>query len=334
MAGLDAASTPLGHGHIALGLALHDVEAPEALRALRREAAAVQAAGFHGLSMSEHHLGYPGYVPNPVQAVATLLGGLELTDGFWGAPCPVLLPLRDAALVAEDLAWLAAWFPGAVGAGVAPGYHTRDFELFGADVAARGAVFGERLGELTGMFRGRQGHRLAQDPAVARLADLPEPFPMVMAVGSVAAVRRAVDAGVGLLLSPSASVEQGRQLTDAYRAHGGTGPVVFIRRVWLGPGSPEDAVARRLAGAYKDASADAASWMSGAHYTSGEAGAVVDALLQQVEAAGATALNLRVHALEVDHQATLAQIGLLGEQVLEDLGTGLASLVGDAGGSR
>jgi len=324
----------MGHGHVALGLALHDVEVTGALGALRREAVAVQAAGFHGLSMSEHHRGYPGYVPNPVQAVASLLGGLDLSDGFWGAPCPVLLPLRDAALVAEDLAWLAAWFPGSVGAGVAPGYQTRDFELFGADVAARGAVFGQRLDELTHMFRGSAGHRLEEDPAVRRLAERSEPLPMVMAVGSVTAVRRAVDAGVGLLLSPSASVEQARRLTDAYREHGGDGPVVYIRRVWLGPGSPEEAVARRLAGPYKEASADAATWMSGAHYTSGESAAVVDSLLRQVEAAGATALNLRVHALEVDHQATLAQIGLLGEQVLGDLTVGLAELVGATGSGR
>jgi hypothetical protein len=48
--------------------------------------------------------------------------GLSSTEQVWAGPSPCLLALRNPALVAEELAWTAARFPGRVGAALAPGY--------------------------------------------------------------------------------------------------------------------------------------------------------------------------------------------------------------------
>ena len=63
---------------------------------------------------SEHHGGFAGYSPNPLQVTGWLL---EAMRTGWCAPCPMLLPLRPVALVAEEVAWLAARFPGRVAVG-------------------------------------------------------------------------------------------------------------------------------------------------------------------------------------------------------------------------
>src|SRR5581483_10770150 len=82
--------------------------------------------GFDGVMTAEHHGGFPGYLPNPVQLAGFLLAAMPVG---WAAPCPVLLPLRPTALVAEEVAWLAARYPDRVGVGVAAGCLERDFEV-------------------------------------------------------------------------------------------------------------------------------------------------------------------------------------------------------------
>src|SRR3954466_1446166 len=82
------------------------------LNEMRGQAALAVEHGFDGVMTSEHHGGFPGYLPNPLQLAGFLLDAM--TTG-WAAPCPLLLPLRPAALVVEETAWLAARFPGRVG---------------------------------------------------------------------------------------------------------------------------------------------------------------------------------------------------------------------------
>ena len=71
-------------------------------------------SGFAGIMTSEHHGGFPGYLPNPLQVAGFIL---DSTPIGWAAACPLLLPLRPTALVAEEVAWLAARYPGRVGVG-------------------------------------------------------------------------------------------------------------------------------------------------------------------------------------------------------------------------
>ena len=104
----------------------NDLDAPAIIAELRAQAALAIAHGFDGVMTSEHHGGFAGYLPNPLQLAGFLLDAMP--EG-WAAPCPLLLPLRPAALVAEETAWLDARFPGRVGIGVAAGALPVDFEI-------------------------------------------------------------------------------------------------------------------------------------------------------------------------------------------------------------
>jgi alkanesulfonate monooxygenase SsuD/methylene tetrahydromethanopterin reductase-like flavin-dependent oxidoreductase (luciferase family) len=90
-------------------------------------------AGFDGVMTSEHHGGFAGYIPNPLQAAGWLLEAMPVG---WAAPCPLLLPLRPPALVAEEVAWLAARHPGRVGVGVAAGSLVDDWTFWPAPSGA------------------------------------------------------------------------------------------------------------------------------------------------------------------------------------------------------
>jgi len=96
---------------VSLRLYPHDLEAPQQVAILRRQAARAAELGYDGVMVSEHHADFPGYLPNPVQLAGILL---ESMASGWVAPCPMLLPLKPHALIVEDLARLAATHPGRV----------------------------------------------------------------------------------------------------------------------------------------------------------------------------------------------------------------------------
>src|SRR5213593_1433625 len=106
------------------------LDAPSIVVELRVQAALAVTHGFDGVMTSEHHGGFAGYLPNPLQLAGWLL---EAMPSGWAAPCPLLLTLRPPALVAEEVAWLAARFPGRVGIGLAAGALPQDFEIMRVD---------------------------------------------------------------------------------------------------------------------------------------------------------------------------------------------------------
>src|SRR2546430_11744834 len=90
------------------------LDAPAIVAELRAQAALAVTHGFDGVMTSEHHGGFAGYLPNPLQLAGFLLDAMPTG---WAAACPLLLPLRPAALVAEEVAWFAARVPPRVGGG-------------------------------------------------------------------------------------------------------------------------------------------------------------------------------------------------------------------------
>ena len=143
----DDDGVPFAAGSISLRLYPHnELPAPEVVAELCAQARLGLSHGFDGIMTSEHHGGFPGYLPNPLQMVTFVL---EENASGWAAACPLLLPLRPTALVAEEVAWLAARHPGRVGVGVAAGALPLDFEAMGvapdsavADVQGRAASTG------------------------------------------------------------------------------------------------------------------------------------------------------------------------------------------------
>ena len=104
---------PFAPGSVSFRSYPHDgLDAPGIVAELRTQAHVAVAHGFDGVMTSEHHGGFAGYLPNPMQLAGFLLDGMP---AGWAAPCPLLLPVRPWALVAEEAAWLAARFPGPSG---------------------------------------------------------------------------------------------------------------------------------------------------------------------------------------------------------------------------
>ena len=302
--------TPFAPGSVSLRLYPHDLAPSTVIEEMRAQAALAVDAGFHGVMTSEHHGGFAGYLPNPLQVAGWLL---EAMPAGWAAPCPMLLPLRPAALVAEEVAWLAARFPGRVGLGVAAGALEQDFTVMGAPMGERATRFAEGIALVAAALRGEADGVLAGDPAIRACAR--SPVPVLSAAMSATAVRRAAAYGVGLILDSLTTAERTRELVDEFRAAGGTGPCVLIRKVWVGP-PPGDLVDKQV-DVYRSYSGNKAqaTW-SDAQLVSGAGASVAERLAADLTATGADALNLRIHVPGVDPRAARDQIQRLGDEVL------------------
>jgi alkanesulfonate monooxygenase SsuD/methylene tetrahydromethanopterin reductase-like flavin-dependent oxidoreductase (luciferase family) len=260
---------------------------------------------------SEHHAGFAGYLPNPLQLAGFLLDAMPRG---WAAPCPLLLPLRAPALVAEEIAWLAARFPGRVGLGVAAGALPIDFEVMHLTMDDLTPRFARGLEQLARLVSGRDTGPLAADPAIARCAA--HPIPLLSAAASVTAVRRAARHGCGLLFDSLVTPARVRELVDAYRTAGGTGSVVLVRRCWLG--EPPRADVERQLDVYRGYAPGAAPahWGRDEMAQSLDPEAVAGHLVVVARAAGADALNLRVHVPGVEPAAARDQIERIGWEVV------------------
>jgi hypothetical protein len=125
-----------------------------------------------------------------------------------------------------------------------------------------------------------------------------------------------------LLFDSLVTPERARALVDAYRAAGGTGSCVLVRRAWLGD-PPRAEVDRQIDvyRGYAPASAPA-HWGADEMVVAPGAPEVAAALLEVQQAAGADALNLRVHVPGVTVAAARRQIARLGSEVLPRLRAG------------
>jgi alkanesulfonate monooxygenase SsuD/methylene tetrahydromethanopterin reductase-like flavin-dependent oxidoreductase (luciferase family) len=306
---------PFAAGSVSLRLYPHnDLEAPAIVDELRAQAVLGIEHGFDGVMTAEHHGGFAGYLPNPLQVAGWVL---EAMPHGWAAPCPMLLPLRPAALVAEEIAWLAARFPNRVGLGVAAGALRDDFEIMDSNLDDLPARFAAGLEVVAGMLSGRVPGRLAGDPAIKRCSA--HPVPVVSAAMGFTAVRRAARNGVGLVFDSLSSPARARELTDAYREAGGAGPCVIIRRAWLGE-PPRDRMERQL-DVYRNYSPATAQthWQGDQLAAGGDEAAIADSLAGAALEAGTDAINLRVHVPGVSASEARQQIEGLGDTVLPRL---------------
>jgi alkanesulfonate monooxygenase SsuD/methylene tetrahydromethanopterin reductase-like flavin-dependent oxidoreductase (luciferase family) len=305
--------TPFSPGGISLRLYPHnELPAEDIVRVMREQAVAAVAAGFDGVMVSEHHGGFGGYLPNPIQMAGWLL---EAMPHGWAAPCPVLLPLRPAALVVEELAWLAARFPGRVGLGVASGSLEADFTIMETNKDNLTARFAAGLRVVAASLSGRDLGALAGDRAVRGCIE--HPVPVLSAAMSLTATRRAAEAGAGLLFAGVTANHHCRAMADAYRAAGGTAGIVLVRRISLGGAARARHAAQvDLYRGYTTA-ASQSKWRED-QLLSGDSAEIAAELAADLVETGADSLNLRIHVPGVTAEEALAGIAGLAE-VLERL---------------
>ncbi len=268
-----------------------------------------QGAGFDGIMTSEHHGGFPGYLPNPLQMVAFILDDCPL---LWGAASPLLLPLRPVAMVAEEVAWLAARHPGRVGLGVAAGALSTDFEAMGLSVDSAAASFKAGLPRVVDMLRGQDLRQLSGDPALQWCGS--HPVPVLSAAVSVTAARRAARCGAGILMEGMSPAETLARLTAGYEDAGGAVGKVLIRRVWLG--DPHTDLVDRQRQVYDSFVAATAAFGDDQTVTSNDPVAMAELLDEVVMVAGADALNVRIHLPGMPPELIRDQIARLGDEVL------------------
>ncbi len=303
-------SLPFSPGSVSIRLYPHnDLAASEVVAEFCAQAGLAMDSGFAGVMTSEHHGGFPGYLPNPLQMVAFILDGCP---SGWAAACPLLLPLRPTAMVAEEVAWLAARHPGRVGLGVAAGALPLDFEAM--DLSARSAVdvFRRELPRIVDMLQGRDLRQLHADPALQACAE--SPVPVLSAAVSPAAARRAARCGAGILLEGMSAPSRLTRLAAEYDAAGGTGAKVLIRRVWLGDVRTDLVEAqRRVYDSYTGAGGP--SFGGDQTVSSHDPADLAEQLCQAVGESGADALNLRIHLPGMPPREVRRQIARLGAEV-------------------
>jgi alkanesulfonate monooxygenase SsuD/methylene tetrahydromethanopterin reductase-like flavin-dependent oxidoreductase (luciferase family) len=227
---------PFARGGISVGI--HPTESGEpgkAIEQLFAQARAADRAGFDGVTVSEHHGGGGGggYLPNPLAAAGWLIPDLARA---WAAAAPLLLSLRNPNLVIEEIAWLAARFPGRIGLGVGPGFAPLDFEVAEVPLEERQRRYRSGLRRLAEALAGGAPDGLRGDMAVAMLA--PGSVPLVATLGGPVGASHAGRAGTGAMVDSFASIEKARGLFERYTEAGGRGPRVLCRRAWLGAPDP------------------------------------------------------------------------------------------------
>jgi alkanesulfonate monooxygenase SsuD/methylene tetrahydromethanopterin reductase-like flavin-dependent oxidoreductase (luciferase family) len=174
--------------------------------------------------------------------------------------------------------------------------------------------FTRSLETLAGMLGGTEAGLLVGDAAIANCRH--HPVPMVSAAAGLTAARRAARRGVGLLLDSLSMPQRCRQLVDSYRADGGAGTCILIRRAWVGR-APREWIERQVDVYRSYAPAGAtANWQADGLIQAADGREVAEQLADVVRRAGADALNLRVHAPGVSPEQAREQISLLGDGVL------------------
>lgn len=314
-------SAPLAAGSISLRLYAPDLAADRIVAELCEQAKAGARVGFDGVMFAEHHGGFGSYLPNPIQLASFALAEMETG---WAAACPILLPLRHWSQTAEDLAWLAARYPGRVGAGFAVGGLAQDFELADLDWSLRFRRYAEALPRVVGALRGEAAEPLGRDAALRRCG--PFPVPIVIAAQSRPAVLRAAGLGAGLLYDSLQTPEHLSELSRIHAEAGGPAQRILIRRVWLGR-APGEASKSQLA-FYKSYTSEKtqASW-GGDELVAAEWGdELAERLADAAQATGSQALNLRIHQVGVGHNEIRDQIERLGREVLPALRERLVGL--------
>ncbi|HUZ10366.1 MAG TPA: LLM class flavin-dependent oxidoreductase [Acidimicrobiales bacterium] len=306
-------TAPFAPGSISLRLYPHnELTAPEVVRELCDQAALALGGGFDGIMTSEHHGGFAGYLPNPLQMVSFVL---DETESGWAAPCPLLLPLRPTALVAEEIAWLAARHPGRVGLGVAAGALPLDFAAMAVPIGEAVPRFKAELPRIVDMLAGRDLRELESDRALQRCAA--SPVPVLSAAASTGAARRAARCGAGILTEGMSAIDRVAAFCDAYDEAGGTGTKVLIRRVWLGTQRTE-AIAHQRA-VYESYAGGERPFAADQTVSTPDPAEMAEVLHGACTRAGVDALDLRVHLPGLSGPDVREQIARLGAEVVPRL---------------
>lgn len=255
-----------------------------------------------------------------------------------------LLPLLNPVDVAEQMATLDAISGGRAVFGAGIGYKPEEFEMFGVDRRTRARRFDEALGILRTLWQGGtvsgEFEFFSVDGATLSIAPLQDGgIPIWVGGQADASVRRAALLGDGWYAPPFPSHKELSRLARSYRRIGEEagrprGQVSARREIFVTGGPPEheqafwSGVGERFEvfrAWGEDASADpgasevgSPSWQDSTLIV-GSVDECVDGIRWLRENADLDRLIIKVQWPGVPHEVSLAQIELLGSEVLPRL---------------
>lgn len=302
----DDATRPFHGNSISLGLHLGEGDTTaDKIDQMLREAVLAETFGFDGVTISEHHLGMPMYVPQPLLVANWILSE---TRRIWSGAAPMLLTLSDPRVVAEQVAWMSARFPGRVGLAVGSGARAEDFDGLGRDFETRFKDFDNSLQVLAACVRA--DGPLGEDWAIGE--GCLERVPILCAAMTPKGIDLAIRSGFGVTIA--GDLERIQRLVARYHAAGGTGPVRTMRRVWVGqaPAGALDALDQ----AYRHSGLDHRGSAFGAY---GPPGQVAEEIARFMKEGSLTCVNVRPHFPGVSPSEIAEQIQAFGELVIPRL---------------
>ena len=303
---------PFGPGSVSIGLHPDSsLVADRQIATLVEQAVRAERAGFDGVTASEHHDGFAGYLPQPLLVSSWIL---EATSTVWSGPAPTILSLRSARLLAEELAWVAARFPRRLGAVLARGYARSDFEHLDVPFDERAERFVGELTILAAVMGVGSDSRSANDAALKDWSRFGGA--LLVAANSLEGVMRAADMGLGVMFPGGEDPVRLGRLSRRYRERGGKGPVVWTRSVWVG--DPPAAAVGELERRYRAAASPGMRQRSGfkVGLLHGPSDRVAATLQEEKRIVAADGVNLRVHLPGVPPAQIGDMIDRIGREVL------------------
>ena len=184
------------------------------------EAQAVEASGWDGCFLTEHHQQEDGYLPNPL-----LLAGLVgmKTQRIKVGTCVLLLPLHQPVHVAEHCAVIDLTTKGRLILSIGVGYQPHDFEAFGVPIAERATRTEEALEVLRRCWTGQRFSSTGKHFHYTNTLITPVPFqrpgpPVWMAAWTAPGLRRAARMTDGWIADPVQSLPVIKDYASRYRA--------------------------------------------------------------------------------------------------------------------
>jgi probable F420-dependent oxidoreductase len=193
-------------------------------------ARAAEEAGFDSLWMADHVIlpdgpGSSGFRPVEggfIDSVVALTWAAAVTTSLRLVTGVVILPLRNPAVLAKQLASVDVLSEGRLVFGVGVGWLEQEFEAVGADFHRRGAVADEYLEAISRLWYEEnpsfEGHFASFGKVNAYPRPVQRPVPIVVGGSSQAAIRRTLTVGhgwYGYNTTPEAAAEHVEKLRQA-----------------------------------------------------------------------------------------------------------------------
>ncbi len=195
-----------------------DRASPEPYRKTIELAQAAERAGFHSLTLGQHHF-MAGVVSDPLAiltAIATHTTRLRVGTGIH------LLPLHHPLHVAEQVATLDEISGGRAFLGVGVGWSPHEYESYGASTSERGARMEEALTILRRVWTQEDVAHRGRFWSFPSLTLYPRPIqrspPLWVAGVAPRAIERAARLGDAWLCDPVQTLPEVKRLSAEYRA--------------------------------------------------------------------------------------------------------------------